>query len=127
MSDPTSHHIRVSVTTAYLPEQSDAEEHRYAFAYTVTIANEGAVAAKLISRHWVITDANSKVQEVRGMGVVGEQPHLKPGESYQYTSGTILETPLGSMYGSYQMVGDDGLQFDAAIPVFTLSLPHSLH
>lgn len=127
MSDPRTHDIRASVKTAYLPEQSDAEEQRYAFSYTVTIANAGSVAAKLVSRHWVITDANSKVQEVRGIGVVGEQPHLEPGESYQYTSGTILETPLGSMYGSYQMVGDDGVQFDAEIPVFTLSLPHSLH
>ncbi len=97
------------------------------FAYTVTIQNNGDVLAKLLTRHWVITDSNSKTQEVRGEGVVGEQPHLKPGEGFQYTSGTMLETPVGTMHGSYQMKADDGTKFDAEIELFTLSAPRVLH
>jgi len=119
--------IDVDVETHYIPEQSIPEENRFVFAYTITMRNSGTVAAKLLTRHWIITDANSKVQEVRGDGVVGEQPHLQPGEGFQYTSGAMLETPVGSMRGSYQMIGDDGIGFDAAIPVFTLALPHQLN
>ena len=127
MSPSPEHAVKVNVETAYLPEQSDPAGDRYAFSYTITIRNTGSVGAKLISRHWIITDADGKTQEVRGMGVVGEQPYLQPGQSYRYTSGTLLTTPVGSMYGTYQMVGDDGESFDAEIPVFTLSLPHTLH
>ncbi|MEK6748513.1 MAG: Co2+/Mg2+ efflux protein ApaG [Pseudomonadota bacterium] len=119
--------IIVDVQTSYLADQSVPDLHRYVFAYTVTIRNQGVVPTKLLSRHWIITDALGRVQEVRGMGVVGEQPHIKPGEGYQYTSGTVLETPVGSMEGSYQMVTDEGKEFDATIPAFTLSTPRSLH
>src|ERR1044071_1209770 len=122
-----THKIRVDVDTAYLDEQSDPSERRYVFSYTITIRNEGAVPAKLLTRHWVITDSNGKVQEVRGDGVVGEQPHLRPGEGFQYTSGTMLETPVGTMHGSYQMLADDGTRFDATIKPFTLSIPRVLH
>jgi len=125
-TDPT-HAIDVQVETAYLPEQSEPENERFAFSYTIVIDNIGSVAAKLISRHWIITDANGKTEEVRGMGVVGEQPHLAPGQAFRYTSGTILQTPLGSMRGTYQMVGDDGTSFEAKIPIFTLAVPHKLH
>jgi ApaG protein len=121
------HHIDVQVKTSYLPAQSAPEANRYVFAYTITITNGGEVPAKLVTRHWIITDANNQVQEVRGEGVVGEQPHLQPGMSFQYTSGTAIPTPVGSMRGSYQMVADDGTAFDAEIPVFTLSVPRTLH
>jgi ApaG protein len=121
------YHIQVDVETHYLDDQSAPEQDRYVFAYTITMRNTGTVPARLLSRHWIITDANGKEQEVRGEGVVGEQPHLKPGEGFQYTSGTMLETPVGSMRGSYQMIADDGKDFDAEIPPFTLSLPHTLH
>ena len=121
------HYIKVDVTTNYLPAQSEPDESRYVFAYTVTITNTGEMPAKLLTRHWIITDANHRVQEVRGEGVVGEQPHLPPGMSFQYTSGTVLETPVGTMQGSYQMIADDGTEFDAAIPRFTLSVPRTLH
>ena len=127
MQNETPYNIKVRVETQYIPDQSIPEQNRYAFAYTITIRNEGTVAAKLLTRHWIVTDANGKVQEVQGEGVVGEQPYLRPGESYKYTSGTLLETPVGSMYGSYQMTADDGIQFDAEIPVFTLALPQTLH
>lgn len=127
MIDGQKHKIEVDVETQYISEQSVPEENRYVFAYTITIKNVGSVPAKLLNRHWVITDANQKVQEVRGEGVVGEQPYLKPGEGFQYTSGTMLETPVGSMHGSYEMVADDGVNFEAPIPVFTLSLPNTLH
>lgn len=113
--------------TAFIQAQSSPERNRYVFAYTITITNKGTVPAKLLTRHWVITDANEKVQEVRGEGVVGEQPHLAPGASFEYTSGTLIETPVGSMRGSYQMVADDGTQFDAEIPPFVLSMPRTLH
>lgn len=127
MNDSTPHDIKVEVETAYIAEQSSPQDNRYVFAYTVTIRNEGEIPAKLLTRHWIITDANAKVQEVRGDGVVGEQPYLRPGEGFQYTSGTMLETPVGSMRGSYQMIDDDGKEFDAEIPAFTLSVPRTLH
>jgi ApaG protein len=117
------HQIRIDVETAYLDEQSDPKERRYVFSYTITIRNEGAVSARLLTRHWVITDANGKVQEVRGDGVVGEQPHLKPGQGFRYSSGAVLETPVGAMQGSYQMVTDEGMQFDAPIAAFRLAMP----
>jgi ApaG protein len=119
--------ITVDVDTAFIEEQSDSMHDRYVFAYTVTIRNEGRVPARLLRRHWVITDSNGKIQEVRGEGVVGEQPHLRPGEGFQYTSGTMLETPVGTMHGSYQMLADDGTEFDAEISPFTLSIPRVLH
>lgn len=121
------HDIDIRVETAYIEEQSHPDQDRYVFAYTVTITNSGSVAAKLLSRHWVITDANSKVQEVTGEGVVGEKPYLEPGESFRYTSAAMLETPVGCMQGSYQMITDTGDNFDAPIPVFNLSIPNSLH
>ncbi|MCS3904307.1 ApaG protein [Methylohalomonas lacus] len=127
MEAHTPNPIEIQVETTYVEEQSRPEQDRYVFAYTITIINQGSLAAKLLSRHWVITDANSKVQEVRGEGVVGEQPHLQPGESYTYTSAAMLETPVGCMQGSYQMVADDGTHFDAPIPVFNLSTPNILH
>jgi ApaG protein len=117
------HKIRVDVETSYVAEQSDPKERRYVFAYTITLRNEGQVPAKLLTRHWIITDANGKVQEVRGDGVVGEQPHLKPGQGFRYSSGTMIETPVGAMQGSYQMVADDGERFDAPIPPFRLAMP----
>ncbi len=119
--------IRVNVETAYVEEQSIPELNRYVFAYTITIKNTGTIAAKLLTRHWVITDANDKVQEVRGEGVVGEQPYLRPNEAYRYTSAAMIETPVGCMQGSYQMLADDGVEFDAEIPVFSLSTPRTLH
>lgn len=127
MSDSIPYNTKVSVKTSYIPEQSDPEGCRYVFAYTVTIRNEGTVPAKLLTRHWVITDADGKTQEVRGEGVVGEQPHLKPGEGFRYTSGTMLETPVGSMHGSYQMLADDGNEFECPIAPFTLSMPNKIH
>lgn len=127
MAEGKKYHISVSVNTAYLAEQSDPSSDRYVFAYTVTISNTGTVAAQLISRHWIITDAENVTQEVKGLGVVGEQPLLRPGESFEYTSGTAMATPVGSMHGTYQMVAEDGNKFDAEIPVFTLSMPRVLH
>ncbi|HTE40529.1 MAG TPA: Co2+/Mg2+ efflux protein ApaG [Steroidobacteraceae bacterium] len=127
MNEPTPYRIRVDVNTNYVDDQSKPDENRYAFAYTITIRNEGKVAAKLMTRHWVITDANGKVQEVRGDGVVGEQPYLLPGQGFRYSSGAVLETPVGSMQGSYQMVTDDGNQFDAPIAPFRLAMPGILH
>jgi ApaG protein len=122
-----SYNIEVEVETQYVSEQSLPDQDHFVFAYTITIRNSGEVPARLLRRHWVITDSNNKVQEVRGEGVVGEQPHLKPGESYRYTSGTMLETPVGIMRGSYLMVTDDGVEFEADIPQFTLSMPRTLH
>ena len=121
------HDIKVSVESRFLDDQSAPRENRFVFAYTVTISNRGGVAARLLARHWVITDANGKVQEVRGEGVVGEQPWMRPGDDFQYTSGAVLETAVGTMTGSYQMLGDDGTRFDAEIPTFTLSVPRTLH
>jgi ApaG protein len=125
MSSP--HAIEVIVATRFLDDQSVPENDRYVFAYTIRIRNAGSVPAQLLARHWVITDANGKVQEVRGDGVVGEQPRLEPGEHFEYTSGAVLETPLGTMRGSYRMVADDGTEFDAPIASFTLSIPRTLH
>ena len=119
--------IRIHVATDYVDEQSEPEADRYVFAYTITILNTGDVAAQLISRHWVITDANGKVQEVSGDGVVGEQPHLNPGEEFQYSSGAVLETPVGAMQGLYRMKADNGVSFDAPIAPFTLAVPGVLH
>ena len=119
--------IRVVVDTSYLEEQSSPTEQRYVFSYTITIRNEGSVAARVMARHWIITDSNGKVQEVRGEGVVGEQPHLKPGQGFRYSSGAVLETPVGVMQGSYQMVSDDGDQFDAPVAAFRLAMPGLLH
>jgi ApaG protein len=121
------HKIRVDVSTNYVDDQSKPEEDRYVFSYTITIRNEGEVPARLMTRHWVITDANGKVQEVRGEGVVGEQPYLLPGQGFRYSSGAVLETPVGAMQGSYQMVGDDGSHFDAMIAPFRLAIPGLLH
>lgn len=117
----------IDVETTYVQDQSSPEDNRYVFAYTITITNQGSVPAQLMSRHWVITDANNKVQEVRGEGVVGEQPYLPPGETFRYTSAAMLETPVGCMEGEYQMMAEDGVEFDALIPVFNLSTPNILH
>lgn len=125
--DTPQHAIQVVVATRFLEDQSIPEDDRYVFAYTIRIENAGDVPARLISRHWVITDANGKVQEVQGEGVVGEQPWLRPGESFEYTSGAVLETPLGTMHGTYEMLADDGTRFDAQISPFTLSIPRTLH
>lgn len=127
MSSTAPYTIDIEVETTYIDEQSVPEQDRYVFAYTITIHNIGTLPARLLTRHWLITDSNGKVQEVRGEGVVGEQPHLQPGESFRYTSGTILETAVGSMQGSYQMIADDGVEFDAPIAPFTLSVPRTLH
>jgi ApaG protein len=119
--------ISINVKTQYIETQSVPTEHKYVYAYTITIANQGEVPAQLVSRHWRITDANEKLQEVQGLGVVGEQPHLKPGESYTYTSGVILETETGIMEGTYQMRTDEGTMFDAFIPTFALVPPYAIH
>jgi len=119
--------IRIQVATDYVDEQSEPSADRYVFAYTITITNNGDVPARLISRHWVITDANGKVQEVSGDGVVGEQPHLNPGEEFRYSSGAVLETPVGAMQGLYRMEADNGVNFDAPITPFTLAVPGVLH
>ena len=127
MSEQSNHHISIEVETSYIEGQSEPDNERYVFSYTITIRNEGELPAQLVSRHWIITDANGNTQEVKGEGVVGEQPHLKPGEGFQYTSGTMIATPVGSMRGSYQMVAENGDQFDADIPSFTLAIPRTLH
>ena len=127
MVEDKKYEINIIVRTTYLPEQSDETLDRYVFSYTITIANTGMVAAQLISRHWIIEDGANDAQEVRGLGVVGEQPLLKPGDSFEYTSGTAISSPVGSMKGSYQMIAEDGLRFDASIPEFTLSVPRTLH
>ena len=119
--------IVVEAIPHYIDAQSAPDEGRYVFAYTITITNAGMVPAKLLNRHWLITDSNGKIQEVRGEGVIGEQPYLKPGESFRYTSGAMLETPVGTMQGQYMMVSDEGVNFNAAIPKFTLSIPRTLH
>jgi ApaG protein len=123
MSPSGNNKISVEVETSYVDEQSDPNERRYVFSYTITIRNEGVVPARLLTRHWIITDANGKVQEVRGDGVVGEQPHLKPGQGFRYSSGAVLETPVGAMQGSYEMIDDDGQRFDAPIEPFRLAMP----
>ncbi|MEO8672120.1 MAG: Co2+/Mg2+ efflux protein ApaG [Tahibacter sp.] len=121
------HDIEISVATRFVDEQSQPADNRYVFAYTITIHNSGKVPARLMSRHWIITDGNGKVQEVEGEGVVGEQPRMRPGEDFQYTSGAVLETAVGTMRGSYYLIDDDGTQFEAPIPQFTLSIPRTLH
>jgi ApaG protein len=127
VAESTKYEINISVKTQFVPEQSDPGQDRYVFAYTITIVNNGTTATQLISRHWIITDGEGKPQEVRGLGVVGEQPLLRPGEIFEYTSGTALSTPVGKMTGTYQMVAEDGQKFDAQIPEFTLSMPRVLH
>ena len=122
-----AHAIAIDVDTRFLADESEPEDGRYVFAYTIRIRNDGSAPARLVSRHWIITDANGREQEVRGDGVVGEQPRLKPGETFEYTSGAVLETGLGSMRGSYRMEDDDGSAFDAPIAPFTLSVPRTLH
>jgi len=121
------YNITIEVETTYVREQSLPEQNRYLFAYTITITNTGSIPVQLLGRHWIITDANNKVQEVRGDGVVGEQPHLTPGESFRYTSAAMIETPVGCMQGEYQMLADDGVEFEAEIPAFNLSTPHTIH
>jgi len=127
MAESKKYEFRVDVSTQYLSDQSDPASGRYVFAYTIDISNSGTVAAQLISRHWLITDAEGAVQEVRGLGVVGHQPLLAPGQSFEYTSGCALTTPVGTMKGSYQMVADDGVPFETVIPEFMLSMPRVLH
>ncbi|HPP47892.1 MAG TPA: Co2+/Mg2+ efflux protein ApaG [Accumulibacter sp.] len=127
MTEDKRYEISVSAAPQYVAEQSEPARGNYVFAYTISIENIGTVAAQLISRHWIITDASGQVQEVRGLGVVGRQPLLQPGEKFVYTSGCQLETPVGTMRGSYQMTGVDGMQFEARIPEFTLAVPHVLH
>ena len=123
----TDYAIDIDVASRFLDERSAPEEGRFVFSYTIRIRNRGRVPARLLGRHWIITDANGKVQEVRGEGVVGEQPWLQPGEDFKYTSGAVLETALGTMRGSYDMLADDGTRFEAPIAVFTLSVPRTLH
>jgi len=127
MAESKKYDVHVAVETQYLADQSDPDSGRYVFAYSVTIRNVGNMPAQLISRHWIITDAEAHVQEVRGLGVVGHQPLLKPDESFEYTSGCVLTTPVGTMRGSYQMVAEDGTQFEASIAEFTLAIPRVLH
>jgi len=127
MTSPQTYECLVTVKTQYLADQSNIDASQYVFSYTIQITNSGKVAAQLISRHWVITDANNKVQEVRGLGVIGDQPLLEPGASYEYTSGTMLNTPVGTMHGTYQFTAVDGTQFDVEIPTFTLAMPRVLH
>ena len=119
--------IVVTVATAFMPNESDSAAGRFVFGYTITIANASPRAAKLLNRHWIITDGDGGEREVRGPGVVGEQPYLLPGEQFRYTSGAILTTQIGSMHGSYEFVDDDGVAFTVPIPVFTLAVPNVLH
>jgi ApaG protein len=127
VSSAITNGIRVTVSTVYIPNQSSPPAHRYVFAYTIRIANEGGETVQLRTRHWVITHGTGKVEEVRGPGVVGQQPVLRPGEHFEYTSGCVLETPRGTMHGSYQMHTPDGQTFDADIASFQLAMPHSLN
>ena len=127
MNNPASYAIEVSVQSRYLEDESAPDRDYYVFAYTVRLQNTGSVGARLVSRHWVITDGNGEVEEIRGEGVIGQQPLLKPGESFEYSSGAVLKTDVGSMRGSYRMEADDGNGFDADIPAFTLSIPRVLH
>ncbi|MFJ4498159.1 Co2+/Mg2+ efflux protein ApaG [Pseudomonas atacamensis] len=126
MSD-SRYQVDVSVVTHYLPDQSQPEHDRFAFAYTITVQNNGKLAAKLLSRHWVITDGDGHVEEVRGEGVVGQKPLIAAGESHTYTSGTVMTTKVGTMQGTYQMLSDDGKRFDATIKPFRLAVPGALH
>ena len=126
-SDNKPYDISVVPISAYLAEQSDPDKEQFVFAYTITVTNTGTLAAQLVSRHWIITDATNQIQEVRGLGVIGEQPLLKPGESFEYTSGCVIATPVGAMHGSYQMTAEDGTKFDADIAEFSLNMPRVLH
>jgi ApaG protein len=127
MAAPDKYRIHIKPIPHYIAEQSSPDDQRYVFAYTITIENTGQIAAQLVSRHWIITDANNEVQEVRGLGVIGKQPLLQPGEAFEYTSGSVFNTPLGTMKGSYQMVAEDGTHFEAEIPEFVLAMPRVLH
>ena len=127
VAESQKHEISVVPKAIYVEDQSDPSKNQYVFAYTITIANTGTVPVQLVSRHWLITDANGKVAEVKGQGVLGQQPWIKPGESFEYTSGTNIETAVGTMRGTYHMLAEDGQTFEAAIPVFTLSVPRVLH
>lgn len=127
MENNSLYKVQVVAQVKHLAEQSDEADNRFVFSYTITLTNNGESTVQLLSRHWIITDGNNQVQEVRGQGVVGEQPVLKPGQSFGYTSGTVLSTPVGTMTGSYQMVAEDGTKFDAPIPQFVLSVPRVLH
>ncbi len=127
MPDSSKYRIEIKPVPHFIPEQSDPENERYVFSYTIHIQNAGSIPAQLISRHWIITDASNEVQEVRGIGVVGNQPLLRPGESFEYTSGCALTTPVGTMKGTYQMVAEDGTHFEAEIPEFVLAVPRALH
>jgi ApaG protein len=127
MNSKTPYTIDVEVETRFVPDQSQPTDNRYVFAYTITLRNASETGAQLLTRHWVITDANGKVEEVRGEGVVGEQPWMRPGDSFEYTSGAVIETSVGTMEGSYRMVADDGTTFETPIPAFVLSIPRTLH
>ena len=127
MAESKKYEISIAAETQYLADQSDPQDGRYVFAYNITIRNTGTIPAQLISRHWIIRDAEAHLQEVRGLGVVGHQPLLKPGERFEYTSGCVLTTPVGTMRGSYQMAAEDGTQFEAPIAEFTLAMPRVLH
>jgi ApaG protein len=127
MAEHKRYEISVAPKVTFLAEQSDPDKNHFVFAYTITVTNTGDVTAQLVSRHWIITDAEHRVQEVKGQGVVGKQPVLRPGESFEYTSGASIPTAVGTMRGSYHMVAEDGLAFDVPIPAFTLSIPRTLH
>lgn len=127
MPNTDKYKIDVRPMPQFIPDQSDPDNQRYVFTYTITIKNIGQIAAQLVSRHWIITDANNEIQEVRGLGVIGKQPLLQPGESFEYTSGSVLTTPVGTMKGTYQMVAEDGTHFTADIPEFVLAIPRALH
>lgn len=127
MADPDKYRIYIKPIPHYIEEQSSPDDQRYVFSYTITIENTGQIAAQLVSRHWIITDAHGSVQEVRGLGVIGKQPFLKPGETFEYTSGSVFNTPVGTMKGRYQMVAEDGTHFEAEIPEFVLAVPRVLH
>ena len=127
MGNGKRYEVTVEPKASFLADQSDPNKGEYVFSYTIVITNTGDVAVQLVSRHWFITDADHKVQEVKGMGVVGQQPLLRPGESFEYTSGASIPTSVGTMRGTYQMRADDGHLFDATIPSFTLSVPRTLH
>ncbi len=125
--DTERYRMQVTVETEYLPDQSDEEGQRWVFAYHISILNRGDVTARLLTRHWVITDGEERSREVHGEGVVGEQPSIAPGQAFQYSSGAILETEVGTMHGSYQMIAEDGTCFDTEVPAFTLAVPRALH
>ena len=127
MGEGSTYEISIDVRAAYLADRSEPSRNQYVFAYTITLTNAGNVPAQLISRHWIITDAEHNVQEVKGLGVVGQQPLLQPGEAFEYTSGATLPTAMGTMHGTYQMVAEDGHTFEVPIPSFTLSVPRILH